>query len=105
MKVADVNPVLNTVRADVPALKAAGDQLFRLGKRMAGDEEFVARLLSAAIQGETHTLLELCKEAGVQPAAMGPVSKTSGEVGVRAASYWLRFDAGRFRLSLVLDER
>ena len=97
------------VRPDeVTALQSIGQELERLGNRIASDESLAKQFLTATLTANRTPLAELLESFQVKPSAMGSMSRIGsrgqGELGVKESSYRILFNMGRFRVSLGFDE-
>jgi hypothetical protein len=93
---------------EMSVLQSIGQELARLGNRLASDETFAKAFLTATIKADRATLSRLLDNTEVKPAGMGSMLRIGlrgqGEPGVKEASYQVRFNVGRFRLFLGVEE-
>jgi hypothetical protein len=90
--------------AELTALQNAGRQLAQICNSIGSDTDAARNFLEAAIKSDRATLLKHCG-GDVQSAHVGSITRTSNEAGVREASCQIRYNVGRFRLSLAVEEQ
>lgn len=90
---------------EIEKLRSVGRQIAQLGSHLADDEAFARDFLSFAVKADREAMASMFEKSGTSPDAMGQTARPGRELGVKEASYQLRFNVGRFRLLLGVEER